>query len=96
MIKRPPGFSGGLGDSSYRFGETWEITVKEQQHESYKDFVVEAVMLSEDRPQGEVVIPGVRLGPEVYMNLAVARKRARQMADVLSGQLDPEWTEKQS
>lgn len=92
MVERPAGFSGGF-NASYRHGETWKVTVTEERHPGRKDFVVEATMLHENRPSGKVTIPGVRLGPKVYTTLSAARKRARECADVLSGQLFPKWEE---
>ncbi len=95
MVERPPGFSGGIG-ANYRHGETWEVEVIEERHTGRKDFTVKAVLLHENRLDRKVFIPGVRLGPETYTTLAAARKRARQWANVLSGQLYPEWTELKS
>ena len=94
-VERPPGFSGGIG-ASYRYGEVWEVKVVEEHHMSRKDFIVNAILLHEKRNGQDISIPGVKLGPETYTTLAAARKRARQWADVLSGQLYPEWEEVKS
>jgi hypothetical protein len=82
-----------MGWSDYRHGETWKVTVDEQHYPGRKDFVVEAVMLSENRHDRKIVIPGVKLGPETRTSLFAARKKARQWANILSGQLHPTWTE---
>jgi len=92
-INRPAGhYSVGPGlQADYRHGETWNVVVTQVPMTARTDFVVEAQLITENRHDRTLTIPGVRLGPETYTTLAKARKRAYSMADVVSGMLHPEY-----
>lgn len=91
------------GPGSSYYAETWRVYVEQEKHPGGWAFKVTGMLLAEHIPQQwdsekrvwieayDREIPGVILGPETLPSLAAARKRAGSMADVLCGQLYPNW-----
>jgi len=80
-----------------RRAECWVVEVREVPLPVGHQYEVQGRLLWADTPEGRRPIPGLVVpakGPRAFRTLAAARKDARRLADVLSGQLYPQWTER--
>ena len=105
-IRRPASFNGWGQDTPY--DETWQVTVEQVRRRPWRpSYEVLGVLVAQHIPRQydtqkgvwiephDRVIPGVCVPAkaEVFEALGPARKRARSLADTLSGQLHPTWEE---
>lgn len=95
-VDAPARWDSSLRPATWRRAERWTVEVRQEPLAVGWTYTVRARLVHEVSPQGPRAIPGVRVpaeGPRRFRSLSQARKDARRLASVLSGQLYPTWHE---